>query len=223
MSSETSSKSSSNTPDTNPIINLKPVKVGTWRNNLKMTLEEEPWNDRTEMYIWGKQKDAIRESKKQKNEGDKNRQMFYIISIPSIVISAVMTFVVAIIDEEENRWVPPFFFMALTILSSITALMNYGEKYGTNYAFSKDYQTIVSMIQLEMTRKASFRRSADLFMNEIRLRMEFLNRESPNIIEKKNSSRFNILKLFDIDVRKQSQSEYNRHKKTDEILGIHMV
>jgi len=162
-------------------------------------IEEEPWNDRIEQYIWDKQKEAKEKSKQQHEKGNKNKNMYYIFAIPPILIQATMTFVLPFV--KNNDWVPQLAFMITTILTSIAAFMNYGEKYGINYSFEKDYETIVSMIHQKMSSSRKFRGPADIFTTEIRLRMEFLNHEAPNVDSNSNSkfkSLYNYYKNLDL-------------------------
>ena len=185
-------------------------------------IEEEPWSDRIETYIWDKQKEARFKSKEQLIEGGKNKKLYYILALPIGIIPLIMTFAVPLLEPGTNKeWIPQFFFMFTSILGFIAGFMNYGEKYGTNYAFSKDYQIIVSMIQLEMSRKKKYRRNADVFMNEIRLRMEFLNQESPNIETFFNCDISNGCCGFDNDYSHKKND--NDDKSFNNFLGLELV
>jgi len=170
-------------------------------------IEEEPWNERIEGYIWEKKKEAEKKSDEQKIEGDKNRTKFYIFSIPPIVVSAILTFFSNLIPGEYG-WSIQLLSTFVTIGNALALFLNYGDRYATNYAFEKDYQTIISMIKLEMARKPQYRRVPDVFSNEIRLRMEFLNQQAPEI------SKITICNnSIDTD-----DSLYRYYKKSDDII-----
>lgn len=169
-------------------------------------VEEEPWNERLEEYIWEKKKEAEKNSEEQKRAGDKNRNMFYLISIPPIVVSAFITFFANFIPE-DYKWLIQLSSTFVTIGNGLALFLNYGDRYATNYAFEKDYQTIISMIKLEMARKPNYRRVPDVFLNEIRLRMEFLNSQSPE-----------ISKLNFCSNPSDEESLYIYYKKNDELI-----
>ena len=169
-------------------------------------IEEEPWTERIEDYIWEKKKEAEKKSDEQKRAGDKNRNKFYFISIPPIVVSAILTFFANFIPEDYN-WSIQLLSTFVTIGNGLALFLNYGDKYATNYAFEKDYQTIVSMIKLEMARKPKYRRVPDVFSNEIRLRMEFLNQQAPEI------SKINFC-----SESRTEDSLYAYYKKNDDII-----
>jgi len=169
-------------------------------------LEEEPWTERIEEFVWEKKKEAEKKSEEQKCEGDKNRNKFYLISIPPIVVSAFLTFFANFIPDEYS-WSIQLLSTFVTIGNGLALFMNYGDRYATNYSFEKDYQTIVSMIKLEMARKSKYRRVPDVFSNEIRLRMEFLNQQAPEI--SKISLCSNSVEI---------DSLYTYYKKGDDII-----
>jgi uncharacterized Tic20 family protein len=170
-------------------------------------IEEEPWNERIEDYIWEKKKEAEKKSDEQKIEGDKNRVKFYLVSIPPILVSAILTVFSNFIPHEYN-WSIQLLSTFVTIGNGLALFLNYGDRYATNYAFEKDYQTIISMIKLEMARKQKYRRVPDVFSNEIRLRMEFLNQQAPEINKIKFCSDSSI----------NDDSLYRYYKKSDDII-----
>lgn len=171
-----------------------------------INIEEEPWSERIEDYIWEKNKEAEKKSIEQKTEGDKNKIKFYIFSIPPIIVSAIITFFSNFIPDEYT-WSIQLLSTFVTIGNSLALFLNYGDCYATNYAFEKNYQIITSMIKLEMSRKPNFRRAPDVFTNEIRLRMEFLNQEAPD-----------ISKLKICGVREDEDLLYKYYKKSDNII-----
>jgi hypothetical protein len=201
------------------MVNL--VSNGTSNLNIgghNLTLKDVSWNERAETYIWEKQKEAFTESQKQEKEGDKNKNLFYVFTIPTIVIPLVMTFVVPLLEDGYKEWVPQFFFMIVSVISAVSGFMNFGEKYGTNYGFAKDYQTIFSMIQLEMSLNRKVRRRVDNFMNEIRLRMEFLNQESPNVENLLSLS--SCCKSSADDIKDGNKHRHQSHYNTSLVLDL---
>lgn len=146
----------------------------------QLMLEEEPWSERIEEYIWDVKRDAETRSENHKHEGDTAEFKYYLISIPPIVVSGLISFFGNFIPEEQI-WVIQLLSMFVTVGNALALFLNYGDKSATHYAFEKSYQVIVSMINLEMSRSPKYRRVADVFTNEIRLRMEFLNQQAPEI------------------------------------------
>ena len=110
-------------------------------------IEEEPWNERIEEYIWEKKKESEKKAEEQKIEGDKNVNKFYLISIPPIIVSAFISFGGTFITDEYT-WILQLLSSFVTIWNALALLLNYGDRYATNYAYEKSYMTIASMIKI---------------------------------------------------------------------------
>lgn len=110
---------------------------------------------------------------------------FYRLSIPSIVIPFIMV-LISQLTPTCNQYEPTviangFMFMITSGLSAMTMFFNYGFLYEQHFQYSARYNDIATVIDSELAKHRNFRTSSDVFITEVKCRIEALNDSAPNI------------------------------------------
>jgi len=108
---------------------------------------------------------------------------FYRFAIPSILVPFVMTFVSQIIpqDGELQRVLNGAMFMATSGFSAFLTFFTYGQLYEQHFQYSVRYNEVVTRIESELARRRKFRTPSDVFITEIKGKIEALNDNSPEM------------------------------------------
>ena len=106
---------------------------------------------------------------------------FYRFAIPSILIPFIMTFVSQLLPQDGNlqRILDGAMFMATSGCSAFLTFFNYGELAEQHFQYSARYNDIVTRIESELARRRKFRIPSDVFLTELKCRIESLNDGSP--------------------------------------------
>ena len=81
--------------------------------------------------------------------------------------------------SHETTIVNGVMFLLTSSISGLQALFAYGQLYEQHFAYSAHYSNIASRIESELARRRKFRTPADVFITEIKCRIDNLNDVSP--------------------------------------------
>jgi hypothetical protein len=145
--------------------------------------EESDWTDQIENLLnkWKSQVNKLSQIHQESGYVVKTR--FYRMSIPSIVIPFLMTFLSQNIDENSQtmKLINGAMFMMTSSLSALVMFFNYGTLFEQHFQYASRYSDIVTRIDSELARRRKFRTPSDVFVTEIKDRIENLNDGSPTI------------------------------------------
>lgn len=113
-----------------------------------------------------------------------NRTRYYRLAIPSILIPFVMTLVSQNLytgTNDTSHIIDGVAFMVTSILSSLLLFFNYNQVSEMHFQTSSRYIDIINRIESELARISKFRTPSDVFITEIKSRIESLNDNAPNL------------------------------------------
>lgn len=111
-----------------------------------------------------------------------NKTRYYRLAIPSILIPFVMTLVSQNLYTGSNdpaHIVDGVMFMTTSILSALTMFFNYGPICEEHFQTSSRYTDISNRIDSELARRRKFRTPSDVFITELKIRIESLADVAP--------------------------------------------
>jgi hypothetical protein len=109
---------------------------------------------------------------------------YYRLAIPSIIIPFVMTLVSQNLytdNANPGHIVDGVAFMLTSVLSGLTVFLRYGQTYEEHFQTSTRYVDIVNRIDSELARKRKFRTPSDVFITEMKCKIDFLNEDAPDL------------------------------------------
>ena len=169
-----------------PMIRLgTPNKSIRMSENFKETVGgvityEEPWTDDIEDLIKHWRSHAIKMSEMHENAAYYVKGKHNMFGLPPIILPLSMTFISQIIPEEHTSTIVNGAMFLLSGLSgAVYKWLNLGEKYALHFQYSARYDDIITAIDTELSRQKKFRRPADVFVTEIRCKIDNLNHTSP--------------------------------------------
>ncbi len=113
-----------------------------------------------------------------------NRTRYYRLAIPSILLPFVMTIVSQNLYTGTNdpaHIVDGVAFMTTSILSALAMFFNYNQISETHFQTSARYTDISNRIDSELARRCRFRTPSDVFITELKCRIESLGESSPTL------------------------------------------
>lgn len=111
-----------------------------------------------------------------------NRIRYYRLAIPNIAIPFIMTLVSQNLYTGTNdpaHIVDGVMFMTTGILSTLSLFFNYNQISEEHFQTSTRYTDISNRIDSELARRRRFRTPSDVFITELKSRIESLNENSP--------------------------------------------
>ena len=113
-----------------------------------------------------------------------NKTRFYRLAIPSILLPFVMTLVSQNLYTGTNdpaHIVDGVMFMTTSILSALSLFFNYGQISEEHFQTSARYTDISNRIDSELARRRRFRTPSDVFITELKGRIESLGDNAPQL------------------------------------------
>lgn len=142
-----------------------------WTTDIEELIKR--WKDQTEKL-----------SNVHQESGYINRTRYYRIAIPSILIPFVMTLVSQNLytgTNDPSHIVDGVAFMVTSILSSLGLFFNYNQISEEHFQISARYTDISNRIESELARRPKFRTPSDVFITELKGRIESLGDNSPTL------------------------------------------
>jgi hypothetical protein len=113
-----------------------------------------------------------------------NRTRYYRLAIPSILLPFVMTLVSQNLYSGTNdpaHIVDGVMFMTTSILSALVLFFNYNQVSEEHFQTSARYTDISNRIDSELARRRRFRTPSDVFITELKGRIESLGDNAPQL------------------------------------------
>ena len=143
---------------------------------------EEPWTDSIEFLLTDWKEDLDKLSELHEYAGYIVKSRYYRLAIPGIAIPLVMGFISQTLPEGQPAIISNgVVFMVSGILSGLQTLFNYGQLYEEHFQYSSRFSDIVKRIDSELARKRKFRTPADVFLTEVKCKIEYLTEGSPEM------------------------------------------
>lgn len=111
-----------------------------------------------------------------------NKTRYYRLAIPSILLPFIMTLVSQNLytgTNDTSHIIDGAMFMTSSILSALTLFFNYSQISEEHFQISSRYTDISNRIDSELARKRKFRTPSDVFITELKSRIENLGESSP--------------------------------------------
>lgn len=144
-------------------------------------LSEEPWSDEIERLVKHWRDYSIVMADQHENAGYKIKFNHNILGLPPIIIPITMTFISQILPTNNNSTnvFQGLMFLISGCTSALYKWLNLGERYSRHFSYSSRYNDITTAIDGELSRRRKFRRPADAFITEIRVKLDNLNHSAP--------------------------------------------
>jgi len=144
-----------------------------------MSRSEEKYNVKNEkiFFVWKKeaeQRDTLHEK-----AAKKFRRMHLIITIPSIILAAVMSTLTSNSSWSQSELTVSLVFLSLAILESVSALLDFSSKRQKHLDYSARFKELATDIDAELTRGRQYRRAYDVFQTEIKNKYQRLIESEP--------------------------------------------
>lgn len=149
----------------------------------------EPWSSRREELVnaWRDHVDAM--SKLHEEAGYRIKKRHTKIGLITNIIPLIMTFLQIVFEalqqKEKNSTTFTIINGAMWLISSILSLMysflSLGTEYALHFQYSARYYDLLIRIDSELSRKRRFRKTADVFVTELRCQIDNLNKTGPDM------------------------------------------
>lgn len=143
---------------------------------------EEPWSNEIEELLarWKIQVEKL--SFLHDESGYLIKARYYRLVIPATLIPFVMTFLSQILPNDEITTATiGVMFMITSIMTGLQTLFSYGQLYEKHFQYSSRYSDIVNRIDTELSRQRKYRVPSDVFVMEVKCKIDNLNDTSPEL------------------------------------------
>jgi len=153
-------------------------------NNDHTHSNPDEWTEQIEQLVsrWKNQVEKL--SHVHQESGYILKTRYYRLIIPSIILPFIMTLVSQNIyagDNDTSHIIEGTAFMVTSALSALTLFFNYGQLYEQHFQFSARYSDIITRIDFELARRRKFRTPSDVFITELKCKIESLNDGAPSL------------------------------------------
>lgn len=155
----------------NYISNGKYTRADEWTTDIENLIKH--WKDQTEKL-----------STIHQESGYINKVRYYRLALPSIILPFTMTLISQNLQEGEIKSadiVNGVMFMATSVLSALALFFSYSKLSEEHFQTSCRYNDISNRIESELARKRRFRTPSDVFLTEIKSKIESLGDNSPSL------------------------------------------
>jgi hypothetical protein len=143
---------------------------------------EEPWGTSAEemLALWSSDCQAASET--HAACGKHFKRLFTYWSIPGLLLSVVMGGVTGVLADDPNiQYVNMVGFITLGAIQGVNSFFNFGKKEQRHFEYATRYLEISTNIQAELVKNRAFRIPADVFLTEMRMCKQQLDRNAPVI------------------------------------------
>ncbi len=111
------------------------------------------------------------------------KAIFYILSLPSILVPLIMSFTNQFYGDEHiySKYINSFGYLIVGTLTGVNTFLNYGGKYIEHEVASCRYNEITIEIESILIKKKKYRTAADVVIEHIKSKIECLNKFSITI------------------------------------------
>lgn len=141
-----------------------------WTDNIEDKLEE--WSSYCNIT-----------SKKHMKASKIKKSIFYILSIPAILVPLIMSFTNQFYGDDHvySKYINSFGYLIVGTLTGVNTFLNYGGKYIEHEVASNRYNEITLEIESILIKKKKYRTPADVVIEHIKSKIECLNKFSITI------------------------------------------
>lgn len=146
-------------------------RSSAWTSDIEKLISR--WKDQTEKL-----------SITHQDAGYINRTRYYRVAIPSILLPFVMTLISQNFHSDEKD--PTYIingvaFMVTSGLSALSLFFNYNQVSEEHFQTSARYNDISNRIDSELSRRRTFRAPSDVFLTEMKSKIESLGDNAPQL------------------------------------------
>ena len=143
---------------------------------------EEPWSTETENMLSSWSSECLSVSSRHARQGKRCKQLFAYCSVPGLLLSVVMGGVTGVFaDDPYIQYVNMIGFISLGIFQGVNSFFNFGKKEQCHFEYATRYSEIATNVHAELVKSRAFRVPADVFMTQIRMCKQQLDRNAPVI------------------------------------------
>ena len=151
-------------------------------NEISIKKYEEPWSYKIEELLRKWKYHVEKMAEIHDNAGYLIKTRYYRISIPTIVIPFLMTFLSQAIPEGKALTITNgVMFLLTSAFSGLRDLFGYAQLYEKHFSYSAKYSDISTKIDSELYRKKAFRIPADVLITEIKCKIDNLTDNAPEL------------------------------------------
>ena len=146
---------------------------------------EEPWTDKSELLLRKWRGQLEKNADLQKMSGYYIKQKHYYITIPTILIPFVMTFLSQAIPrntpeaETAVNIINGVMFMITSALSGLNAFFGYGQLYEQHFSYASRYSELMNRVETVLASDRKYRIPPDIFITEVKYSLDNFNEKSP--------------------------------------------
>jgi hypothetical protein len=162
---------------------IKQNDIDTSSNSSDIHIKEEPWSNNIELLLHKWRNQVLKLSEVHDESGYIVKFRYQRLAVPVIMIPFIMGLVTQNLSTESTEvpLVNGIMFMITGTLNGFQTFFSYGQLYEQHFQYSARYSDVVNRIDSELARKRKFRTPADVFITEIKCRIDNLNDTAPTL------------------------------------------
>jgi hypothetical protein len=135
------------------------------------------WTERPEKQLATWKKEIDLKSKHHNKVGKKNKKLYIITGIPSIIIPLIIAGLNGVVDIMPITI--SILMICSSVISTISSFINFGKKSQVHLEYDSKYDELSLIIELELCKKKIDRIACDVFLERIFNRYNALNSAAP--------------------------------------------
>ena len=144
---------------------------------------EEAWGQRNEQFClqwlrgWSKRAELHRQA------AAHCASMSHRVVVPSILLPLIMTPLSGFLEREDTNttFVVPAGFMVCAMLSTVVSYFKFDKLSVEHASKCHKYEDLISDMQVELNKSRRYRRQVDVFITEVKMRSDALDRNGPDL------------------------------------------
>jgi len=143
---------------------------------------EEPWTKKIEELIEKWNKDIKKNQKMHDKSGYYYKKLRQKWGLPSILLPVTMAPISAVFAETNwIKYVNMVSFVSVALLSGVDSFFSFASRKEKHFNHSCRYAELSTFIDSELFKKKAFRIQADVFLTEVRMKLDTLTTTAPTI------------------------------------------
>ena len=107
-----------------------------------------------------------------------NKRRHVVTGLPTLIIPTIFAPLTLVLTD---KYLSVGGFIATALFSAINSFLNYNQKYQKHLDYAARYADIITDIEYELAKQRKFRISPDVFLTKIRLKLDYLKQNAPDI------------------------------------------
>jgi len=146
--------------------------------NSDITREEMKWNENIESFLLEISQRCKEKSNKQQNCYKKNKILYLLITIPSVMIPIITSTLESNVLQ-GHPYVVTYLILLSGLLSGVNSIFNFNTRFFNNSIYDDKYSELASEIELELIKDRNVRRQSDVFLQKISDDFNRINENAP--------------------------------------------